>query len=72
MRITEEELVKNTDQYLEAVDKEDVIITRDGKPIAQLSKPHSDKLDTLHSLKGSVESNEDIDLDKVREERILK
>ena len=38
MFITEAELAENLDAYLEALEKEDILITRDGAVVARLTK----------------------------------
>lgn len=42
MFITEAELVENLDTYLEALEEEDILITRDGAVVARLTKPFPD------------------------------
>ena len=52
MTITATEFKLNLGKYLEMVDEEEIIITKNGKSIARLSKPESEKIALLDSLVG--------------------
>ena len=70
MIITATELKSNLGRYLELVDKEDIVITRNGKHIAKLTAAAKDRTDILSALIGIVPS--DVSLETVREERLRK
>lgn len=70
MTITSTELKQNLSHYLLLSQKEDVIITKNGKIIAKLVNPNLDKAALLRSLEGIIPS--DITLEEAMEERRLK
>ena len=70
MIITATEFKSNLGHYLEAVEKEDIIITRNGKRIAKLTDATKDKSDILEALTGIIPS--DVSLEESREERLRK
>ena len=70
MTITATEFKNNLGKYLELADREDIIITKNGKPIAQLSRPQFDKIAILNSLVGIAKADEDIELDEIKRERL--
>ena len=70
MIVTATEFKTNLGRYLELVDKEDIIITRNGKRIARLTDAAKDKTDILQSLTGIIPSG--VSLEKEREERLGK
>lgn len=67
MIITATEFKSNLGHYLELVEQEDIIITRNGKRIARLTDAAKDKSDILRALTGIVPSN--TTLNQAREER---
>ena len=69
MKITATELKSNLGKYLQLVEKEDVIINKNGKTIAVLSNPNKDRLSILNSLKGILPK--DISENNIRNERLL-
>ena len=69
MKITATELKSNLGKYLQLVEKEDVIINKNGKPVAILSNPNKDRLSILNSLKGILPK--DISENIIRDERLL-
>jgi antitoxin (DNA-binding transcriptional repressor) of toxin-antitoxin stability system len=69
MVITATELKANIGQYLNAVSKDDVYITRNGKVVAKLSNPARDKQAVLDSLAGITAENP-ISLGEARKERL--
>lgn len=68
MVITATELKKNMGKYLELSQREDVLITKNGKVYAKLSSPRADKRKILDRLTGSLPK--DMDVDKILEERL--
>ena len=57
MIVTATEFKSNFGRYLEMVEKEDIIITRNGKRIAKLTDAAKDKTDILRALTGIVPSS---------------
>ena len=72
MTVTATEFKKNLGKYLEIVSDEDILITKNGKVIAQLSKPQFNKLAALRSLVGIANNGTEITLDEIKEERLKK
>ena len=72
MIITATEFKLNLGKYLDMVDEEEVIITKNGKSIARLSKPESEKIALLDSLVGVAKNIEDEDLNSLRTERLTR
>ena len=72
MTITVTELRANLGKYLDMVNDEEIIITKNGKRIARLSKPEPDKIDLLDSLFGVAKNAKNMIKDDERLERILK
>ena len=72
MTITATEFKLNLGKYLEMVDEEEVIITKNGKSIARLSKPESEKIALLDSLVGVAKNMANEDLDALRTERLAR
>ena len=71
MIITATELKTNLGKYLDMVSKEEIIITKNGKNVARLSKPESEKIAYLDSLIG-IAKNVEYALDEdTRLERLL-
>jgi prevent-host-death family protein len=70
MTITATEFKLNLGKYLDMVDKEEIIITKNGKSIARLSKPESEKIALLDSLVGVAKNVNIDDLDTLRTERL--
>jgi prevent-host-death family protein len=68
MVITATELKANIGQYLNAVSKDDVYITRNGKVVAKLSSPAQDKQAVLDSLVGITAENP-VSLEEARQKR---
>ena len=68
MSITATELKLNLSNYLLLAEKEDICITKNGRPIAKLVSPYQDKLKLVDELLYSVPS--DLNLEDAREERI--
>lgn len=72
MTITATEFKTNFGKYLDAVTKEDIYITKNGKIIAQLTIPQINKIAILDKLVGFAETKEQIDIKEIKEERLRK
>ena len=72
MEITATEFKTNFGRYLDMVNTENIYITKNGKVVAQLTRPQVNKLELLSSLIGIVPNGENIDLDEIRSERLRK
>ena len=70
MVVTATEFKTNFGKYLELVAQEDIFITRNGKTIAKVINPQVSAVDSLRGLLKNAPS--DLDMDFVREERLLK
>lgn len=70
MTVTATEFKTNLGKYLEIVLDEDILITKNGKVIAQLSKPQFNKLTALRSLVGIANNGTDITLNDVKDGRL--
>ena len=68
IQVTTTELKTNTAKYITLANKEDIIITRNGKPVARLIGQKANKVEMAQSLFGilkDVEINEEV----LKEER---
>ena len=72
MIVTATEFKTNLGKYLELAAIQDVFITKNGKNIARLTSPSINKLSVLDDLVGIISPQEDIDTDKIREERLAR
>lgn len=78
MEITATELKKNLGKYLELAEKEDVLITKNGKPVVvlkSLSKDIAYKIAIFESLIGSAlppDGSPSCTLEEARDERLKK
>ena len=72
MTITATEFKTNFGKYLDIVLQEDIFITKNGKVIAQLSKPQFDRMAVLHSLVGIADNGNDASLDDIKLERLTR
>ena len=70
MTVTATEFKTNLGKYLELVMDEDILITKNGKVIAQLSRPQVNKLAALRNLVGIVDAEGDTTLDAIKDERL--
>ncbi len=70
MTVTATEFKTNLGKYLEIVMDEDILITKNGKVIAQLSRPQVNKLAALRNLVGIVDAGDDATLDAIKDERL--
>ena len=72
MIVTATELKTNLGKYLELSQDEEILITKNGKIIAQLSQPNAEKIAILRTLVGFASSYKDDSLDDIRRERLSK
>ena len=72
MTITISEFKNNLDKYLELVSIEDILITKNGKVIAQLTQPQIDKIEILNSLVGIAKTDNYINTDGIKDLRLSK
>ena len=70
MIVTATEFKTNLGKYLELAAIQDVFITKNGKNIARLTSPSINKLSVLDDLVGIIPPQEDVDADRIREERL--
>ncbi len=74
MIVTLAEFKNDLDHYLELVDEEAIVITREGKNSATLSsspgRPSNDKAALIHSLVGTLPST--VTIEEARAERLAK
>lgn len=70
MVVTAAEFKANFGKYLELIAKEDIFITRNGKIVAKVVNPQISAVDSLRGMLSGISS--DIDMDSLREERLLK
>jgi len=70
MIVTLNELKTDLDRYLDLVGEEKIVITKDGREIAQITPPPRDKLAILDSLYGILPST--VTVEEAREERLAK
>jgi prevent-host-death family protein len=67
MQISLSEFKTEPRKYIHLADKQDIYVTKDGKPVAVITSTKSDKVMAAHALFGILPS--DVDLDAAREER---
>ncbi len=70
MVVTATEFKANFGKYLELIAEEDIFITRNGKTVAKVVNPQVSAVDSLRGMLSGISS--DIDMDSLREERLLK
>lgn len=70
MIVTVTELKTNLGKYLDMVTDEEIVITKNGKEIARLSRPESEKIALLDSLVSVAKKTGVMDKDDVRSERL--
>ena len=68
MSITASELKENLSKYLLLAITEDVYITKNGKVVAKLTSPFTDRVETAQSLIGILPA--DVTLEEARDERL--
>ena len=71
MIITATELKTNLGKYLRLAETQDIIITKNNKPIAKLTSLREDKLATLNDLVGIVK-DDGYTLDDARKDRLAR
>jgi len=69
--ITATELKTNIGKYLRLAETQDIIITKNNKPIAKLTSLREDKLATLNDLVGIVK-DDGYTLDDARKDRLAR
>ena len=72
MIVTATEFKSNLGKYLDMVATQDVYITKNGKNIARLTSPSSNKLAVLDELVGIASRSGDADEDAIRKERLAR
>ena len=71
MQVTTTDFKLNLDKYLKLAQTEDILITKNGKPVAKLINPNISSVDSISgALTGRVPGN--LDRHSVREERLSK
>jgi len=65
------ELDGNLARYVEMAQDQDVLITKNGKVVAKLVTAKADKVAAAKELFRLLPKGTDVDLDKIREERLL-
>ena len=72
MIVTATEFKSNLGKYLDMAATQDVYITKNGKSIARLTSPTSNKLAVLDGLVGIASRSGDADEDAIRKERLAR
>ncbi len=72
MSVTATELKLNLAKYLLLARTQDIFISKNGKTLARLTNPEYDKLNVLDNLVGVIPQEENIDEDKMKEERLAR
>lgn len=72
MIVTATEFKSNLGKYLDMSATQDVYITKNGKSIARLTSPSSNKLAVLDGLVGIASRSGDADEDAIRKERLAR
>ena len=68
MLVTATDFHANMDKYLAMVSQQDIFITMDGKPVAQMISPKASAVDSLRGLLKHVPG--DVTAKSIREERL--
>lgn len=71
LQVTATEFKKNLGKYLAIVNKEDIIITRNGIPVAQVTTPKDDKVSLVNRLIGII-PDDGYTMEDARRERLIK
>ncbi len=69
LQITATEFKKNLGKYLAIVNKEDIIVTRNGIPVAQVTIPKDNKSSLVNQLIGIIP--DDYTIEDARRERLV-
>ena len=72
MTVTATEFKLNLAKYLLLAGTQDIFISKNGKILARLTNPNYDKLSLLDNLVGVIPREENIDEDKMKEERLAR
>ena len=72
MIVTATDFKMNLGKYLDMVADEEILITKNGKIIAQLTQPNAEKLAILRTLVGCASSDKPVTLEEIRKERLSK
>lgn len=70
MVITATELKSNLGKYLLQAENEDVLISRNGRIVAKLTKPFSDRLEAARSLIGILPNT--VSVEEARDARLVR
>jgi len=70
MIVTEKQLIDKFDEYLDLLPEEDILISREGKIIARISKPKNDKEEMYQSLIGIAKDSGYQSLDEIKDDRL--
>lgn len=70
MIVTINEFKSDVERYLDLVDKEEIVITKDGRSIATLTRPSPSKAAILRSLQGTLPATATVE--EARAERLAK
>lgn len=68
MIITATELKRNLGKYLDMVGKENLLVTRNGKPVAKLVNPQVSAVDAIRGI--LKDAPKDLDMHSFLEERV--
>jgi len=71
MQITATEFKTNIGRYLILAEKQDIVVTKNNKPIAKLTNVQEDKLAILNDLVGIIPDN-GFSLDDAKSERLAR
>ena len=72
MIITATEFKTNMGRYLALADKEDILITKNGRGVAKLVNARDGRAEGLRSLRGIIKETDDVTIQAIREERLAK
>jgi prevent-host-death family protein len=61
MTVTATEFKNNLGHYLELAATEDIIIRKNGKPVARLTSPHASRVERMQALFGILPSSVTVD-----------
>jgi len=70
MTITATQFKKNLGYYLALAKTEDIVITKNRKPIAKLVNPFAEKLQALDAITGILSDEADMTIKEARAERL--
>lgn len=71
-QISVSELKTNAGKYVAMARNQDILITKNGKVVAKLVTAKVDKTTAVNELFEMLPKNAKVDLEKIREERLLK